>query len=460
MLTLEKIKQLDIPRSPGCYQFIDKRGVIIYIGKAADLSKRVVSYWQKSTRHSPAKERMMEEIETVHWIATDSEIEAFLLEANLIKKHQPKYNILLRDDKRFTYIKVSVEDEIPGVFATRKIDKAGKYYGPFVSSLAVREVLKTIRKIWPYCTMGKIQQKPCFYYQISRCTGVCGGVIGRKEYLEKIVKPIILFFEGKKDRIIKKMEREMQKAEKRGDFESVERIKYSLKNFYYVIGNSHILSLADKYASDVVELAKLLSLPAVPSRIEGYDISNMFGKEAVGSMVVFADGEPNKSQYRKFKIKGTYGKDGDVQMLREVLERRLKKSGKLKVESEKKKKSPQPPSPRPLRAGQDKGGLDVDWPMPDLIIVDGGKQQLNVGLKALKKFKLSISIIAISKGEGLRSGRARDKLFFAGQSKPLELPLASPALHVIKRVRDEAHRFAIGYHRLLKKKKIRRIEEK
>ena len=211
--------------------------------------------------------------------------------------------------------------------------------------------------------------------------------------------------------------------------------------------HTKILSVGEKYANDVVELAKVLGLPKVPERIEGYDISNIFGKEATGSMVVFKGGEPEKSEYRKFKIKigpsfakASEGKAGDVQMLQEVLERRFKRVRAEETEfpignsvSEKQK---------------------IDWPLPDLIIVDGGKAQLNVAVRVLKKFNLDIPLIAISKGLGLRSALAPDKLFFPEEKKPLELPLASPALHLIKRVRDEAHRFAISYHRKLKRKKF------
>jgi excinuclease ABC subunit C len=209
------------------------------------------------------------------------------------------------------------------------------------------------------------------------------------------------------------------------------RINYyenTLNNINRVLEHSNILSLMDKYASDVAELAKLLGLPRIPARIEGYDISNIFGSQAVGSMVVFTQGEADKDQYRKFKIR-TEGEKGDTQMLAEVLERRLKKVNDRNTDSK--------------------------WPDPDLLIIDGGKQQLNTALRVLKKMSLDIPVISISKGEALRSARAKDKIFFPGQKEPLQLPLNSPALHIIKRVRDEAHRFAIEYHRKLRGKKYK-----
>ncbi|MBU4014617.1 GIY-YIG nuclease family protein [Patescibacteria group bacterium] len=488
-------KKFDFSNGPGIYKFLNQKGKIIYIGKAANLSGRVLSYWSKSARHTPAKYSMLKQVDDIQCVETDSEIEALLLEANLIKKHQPRYNIALRDGKRYTYIKVSTEEEIPGVFIVRKIDKSGRYFGPFVSAAAVRETLKAIRKIWPYCAAKKRQPKPCFYYQINRCLGICAVLISRKEYMEKVIRPIILFFEGKKDKVIKNYELRIRNyelgikkykagSEKHNEVKrKISGLKLQLFNIKKVLENASIIGLEEKYAADLAELAKILRLPKAPQRIEGYDISNIFGQQAVGSMAVFSGGEPDKKEYRKFKIKTAKGRMDDVKMLKEVLTRRIK------------------------RAHAAKHGLHSktsakEWPLPDLIIVDGGKQQLNAALQVFKKFKISdkprtkgvasrrhyttdrdrlsnhptspsaknfwrlasseaffvrgkdIAVIAISKGLGLRSSNAPDKIFFPGEKKPLELPLASPAPHLIKRVRDEAHRFAIGYHRKLRSKKF------
>lgn len=423
-MTLQDVKELNLPKQSGSYQFYNADGKLIYIGKAVDLRSRVCSYWREGTNHTPAKANMVREITRIEWITTDSEIEAFLLEANLIKKHQPHYNIDLRDDKRFYYIYISLDDEIPGIFLTRTIGKSGRYFGPFVSSLAVKETLKALRRLWPYCTMRKVQKKPCFYYQINRCLGPCSEKVTRKEYIEKVIKPLILFFEGKKQMLLRQWKKEKLAFEKAGNIEEAGRIDYIIKQMEYVLENTKVLSVAEKYAADVIELAKVMGLPKVPDRIEGYDISNTFGKEAVGSLVVFKNGEPDKSQYRKFKIRlekeVSDRKKGDVWMLAEMLERRF----------------------------------NNDWPLPTLIIIDGGKAQLGVASKVLKKYKLDISLIGITKGEGLRSAKAPDKLYFPGQIKPLELPLASPALHLIKRVRDEAHRFAITFHRERRSKRF------
>jgi excinuclease ABC subunit C len=439
------IKKLNLPISPGIYKFFNVKGELIYIGKAANLKSRVSSYWRESAGHSPAKYSMVKQITEVKWIETESEIEALLLEANLIKKFHPPYNIVMRDDKRHVYIKISAE-VWPRIFMTRILDHSGKYFGPFVSTESVCETLKVIRKIWPYRSCSHLPKRACLYYALDKCPGMCEGKADRNKYLSD-VKKIILFLQGEKKRVIlnfkfeilnlgkklKKLKNTDEEYIKTKD--KVNYLNYQLNNLNKVLDNAKIISLGDKYAADAVELAKTLSLPRVPERIEGFDIANLFGREAVGSMVVFKAGEPDKSGYRKFKIKIGQGEANDVGMLKEILERRF----------------------------------NNDWPWPDLIIIDGGKAQLNVALGVLKKFKLDIFLIAVSKGEGLRSAMAPDKLwlrhnrglelaslnhklFFPGEKKPLELPLASPALHLIKRVRDEAHRFAITYHKKLRKK--------
>jgi excinuclease ABC subunit C len=268
--------------------------------------------------------------------------------------------------------------------------------------------------------MKKTQKRACFYYQIGRCLGVCAGKVTKDEYSKQVIKPIILFLQGKKNKIIKNYELRIKNLENKNrvgaDDAILNKLRFEMNNMKHVLANSRVLSVGEKYANDVVELSKILRLPKISERIEGYDIANIFGKEAVGSMIVFNGGEPDKTEYRKFRIKIGQGQAKDVGMLREILERRF----------------------------------NNNWPLPDLIIVDGAKAQLNAALRVLKQRKLEIPPVAISKGAGLRSAQAPDKLFFPGQTKPLELPLASPALHLIKRVRDEAHRFAIGYHRNLR----------
>ncbi len=435
----EKVKKLPIPETPGCYRYYDKDGAILYVGKAANLRKRVLSYWRESAKHTPAKRAMVEKVAKIEWTEVGSEIEALLLEANLIKKFQPPFNVVLRDDKRHVYIKVT-NDEWPRVIATRQIDKEGRYFGPFVSATAVRETIKIISRVWPYGKFITMPTSRTSDLRSRRYPELYGAPSDQAEY-KKIIAEIEAFLEGRRkdieknyELIIKGYEKKLKDNNDEILLQEVSTMKYRLLNLRKVLAHSNVISIHEKYSADVIELAKILGLPKTPKRIEGYDISNIFGQEAVGSMVVFSDGEPNKSEYRKFKIKKDDSKRStkgdDTGMLKEVLERRFKHL-----------------------PNQNEQG----WPAPDLIVIDGGKGQLNAGLSVLKKLKLDIQILSISKGEGLRSAKAPDKIFFPGQKDPLKLPLASPALHVVKRVRDEAHRFAIGFHR---ERKIKRMLKK
>ncbi len=430
---MEDVKKLNIPTTPGSYQYYDKSGMILYIGKAANLRNRIFSYWRSGAKHTPAKRAMVEKVAKIKWIEVGSEIEALLLEANLIKKFQPPFNIDLRDDKRHLYIKIT-EDDFPRILTTRSIDKSGKYFGPFTSSLAVRETLKAVAKIFPYGRFAIMPASQANKRKSRRYPEIYGVPSDRKEYL-KTIKEISAFLVGKRKNVEKGLKAEIENLQKdlslksknsKETEERIRRLKFWLLQMKNVLAHSNVLSLQDKYFSDTAELAKIFALPKVPDRIEGYDISNLFGREAVGSMAVFTNGEPDKKEYRKFKIKNinissrrTKGR-GDTDMLKEILERRFNNS----------------------------------WPQPDLIVIDGGKGQLSAGLAVLKKIKADIPILAISKGEGLRSAHAPDKIFFPGAKRALVLPLASPALHVIKRVRDEAHRFAIGFHRQRRQKSI------
>jgi len=411
-MNIEEVKKLNITTESGCYQFLNENSEILYIGKAVNLKKRVLSYFKKNALHTPAKKSMVSQINTIKIIKTDSEIEAFLLESNLIKKHQPKYNILMRDDKRFQYIKITT-DEFPRIITTRNIDKTGRYFGPFTSGLAVRETIKAIGKIFPYGKFATMPNNKANELKIKRYPELYNAPEEIDKY-KKTIKEIEIFLNGESKKITRMLEKEIKELSKnQKNKKEVSYLKYRLLRIKNVLAHANVLSIYDKYASDVIELAKTLELPKIPNRIEGYDIAHIFGQEMVGSMVVFTKGEPNKKEYRKFKIKDIKGKADDTKALKEIIKRRF----------------------------------NNDWDMPELIIIDGGKGQLNACLSILKKLKLTIPIISISKGEGLRSAKAPDKIFFPGEKKPLKLPLASPTLHLIKRVRDESHRFAITFHR-------------
>ncbi len=394
MKDLIKKKIENLPDSPGVYIFKNKEGEIIYIGKAGRLPKRVGSYFLKSA--DPKAKRMVEKVYDLEYKTTETVIEALILEANLIKKHEPFYNIKQKDDKSFLYV-VITDEKYPRVVLKRGRDKkeGRAVFGPFVSSSAIRQALRIIRKIFPYNTHTKRQLKkmkrPCFYYQIGLCPGACSGDLDRKDYLEDI-KNIELFFQGKKTKILKDLEKRMKKAGNLQNFEKAQKIKKQIESLKHIYDTALITSS---------ELMK------EGIRIEGYDISNIGGKAAVGSMVVFEGEESVRSDYRKFKIKEKNSID-DVGMMKEILERRFSK----------------------------------DWQLPELVLVDGGVAQRNVAKSVLKKKGFDIPVLGIAKGE------KRNKNEIIGNI-PKEVNK-----DILIKVRDEAHRFAISYHKKLRNKEF------
>ncbi|OIP79612.1 MAG: hypothetical protein COT39_01575 [Parcubacteria group bacterium CG08_land_8_20_14_0_20_48_21] len=431
----------DLPQKPGVYVLRGARKTILYVGKASRLRNRVRSYFQKtSTYVSPVKFNLVPEIRSVEIRETGSEIEALLLEANLIKKYQPPYNVLLRDDKSYIYIKIATEELFPRIFTTRTLEKAGTYYGPFTSADAVKEVLKLVRKFFPYrdSSCKPDQGFPCFSYRLGRCPGPCVGAITQLEY-RKIIRKIKLFFEGKHSELAREVKRELREERKRLQSETDEgkrgalelaiaRKEVQAENLREVIVHTKLVTSQEKFAYDVRELARALHLPAMPHRIEGYDIAHTGGLNATGSLVVFAEGEPLKSAYRKFRMKTVAEKPNDTAMLKEVLSRRLTKLDTTEA---------------------------ARWKLPDLMVIDGGKAQLNAARSALRSGGVSVPVVAIAKG-GIHGSqlRQKDELYFPGEKKPLVLPKNSPALHIIQRVRDEAHRFALSYHQHLRSKRM------
>ena len=427
MFTLEEVKLLSLPLGPGVYQFYNHSNQIIYIGKAVNLRRRVLSYWQNYRQLTPAKQQLVDSIAHIKWHETESEIEALLLEANLIKKYQPKYNIVWRDDKRYIYIAISA-DAFPRVYLTRKLAPSGQFFGPFTSVQAARETLKAIRKIWPYRSCRAMPKRVCLYYQLGQCPGPCQGLISKSAY-QKIIHQLSLFLQGKKQLVVKKIQAELngyiKELNKLGANEKdtlehkITSLSWQLQQINQVLATSQVLSLEERYADDVVELGKILGLQKPPRRIEGYDISNLYGAQAVGSLVVFVDGEASPSDYKRFKLGGNSANLGDVPLLREMLRRRL---------------------------------AHDDWLKPDLIIIDGARAQVNAVYNLLKQAGWDVPVIGLAKDRGLRSARALDKVYFPGESKPLQLSLNSPALFLLKRVRNEAHRFAISFHRHIRRK--------
>ena len=388
---------MNISHQAGVYIFKNNKGRAIYVGKAIDLKKRVASYF------SPTKPSYLaKEINKVETIPVESELEALILEANLIKKYLPRFNIRLTDDKDYLYIKITKES-FPKIVTARKHDLGGalKYFGPFPSSRTVRNTLKSLRKVFPWCNGGG---KTCFYYHLGLCPGPCAGLISQKDY-RKIISHFIQFLSGKKEKLLKDLTKEMAQAAQTKEFEKAGRIKKTLEGMIYLTQPQRVSLylenpnfLQDETLKALFELKKALNLRKIPKRIEGYDISNIQGKEATGSMVVLTNGEIDKSQYRKFKI-NLSGRPNDVAMMREMIKRRFQN----------------------------------DWQKPDLVIVDGGRAQA-------RAVQVQVPIFGLAK---------RMEWLYPPEGEVIKLPKSHLGLKLLQKLRDEAHRFAIAYHRQL-----------
>jgi len=551
-----------MPKKPGVYLMKDDAGNIIYVGKAINLYSRVRSYFYASADHSPKVRRLVQRIADIEFIITGSELEALILENNLIKKHRPRYNVRLKDDKRYPYIKITLQEDFPRVYTVRRLRADGaRYFGPYTSSKAVRRTMDLLRTMFPYLTCkrkldGK-DERPCLYYHIGRCLGPCIGAVSKEEY-RRLIDQICLFLEGKHDRITAELRAEMAKAAEHLEFERAARIRDQLQAVEQVIERQKIVSstLSDqdvvafarnngeacvqiffirrgkllgreyfvltgtqdedakeimtsfvkqfyddaayvpseillqnevdeamiieawlrrkrgskvalkvprrgrkrglvkmaaenavetlahlraqweaesnRYVTALAELQEYLGLEAPPARIECYDISNLQGQSATGSMVVFIKGVPRKSDYRRFRIRTVQGAD-DYAMMEEVLRRRFKRAQASLEES------------GARNAEEEPEGTGNGWGiLPDLLVVDGGKGQLGVAQSVLRDFHLESRVYAI----GL--AKREEELFIPGHPDPLILPRDSEGLFLLQRVRDEAHRFAVTYHRSLR----------
>ena len=540
-----------VPTLPGCYLYYDKEGTIIYVGKAKNLKKRVSSYFRG--KHDRVKVAVLvSKIEKMEYIITDSEVEALILEAHLIKKHKPKYNILLKDDKKYPYFLITDED-YPRITVVRKKNTnpdKGRFYGPYTNSRAMYSTLDFLKKIFPLkqCKTPKFSNRPCLYYHIGKCLAPCQGKVSPEEY-QNLVSQVELFLSGKQTELIKRIKTQMVEYSADEQYEKAARMRDSYldlqktlehqkvvyenarlnedviatvyeegiyaitilliregrlidkKDFTYFVENedkaefferffqeyysslmlefpekivapdledvgakqlyqdwleviSHkkikinygkakqgkeLYELAQKNVKNLFETARIKKLASIrddfnevglylqeklklknfPNRIECYDISHIQGTNTVASMVVFYNGMSKKSDYRKFKIKSTEGKPDDFLSMKEVLTRRLSRLGEKK------------------------------WEKPDLIIIDGGKGQLSSVMQVVKNMGIEgIDIVSLAKRE--------EEVFLPNQSKPVRIPIDSNAMFLIQRIRDEAHRFAITYHRDLRSKAIKR----
>jgi len=410
-----------LPITSGVYQFIDEAGKILYIGKAKVLRNRLKSYFAKEVGRGPAIDLMIELAREVKWIETESEIEAILLEADLINKLKPKYNVRLRDDKSFLVIKIAkpkksennIYEKFPCVELIRYknvdfSDKSAWYYGPYPSGLLLKKSLYYLRKIFPfrdcsktkYCTYRK-KSRPCIYGDIRVCTAPCVDWVNEAEY-KKNIDYLKDFLKGKKQNIIKKLNSEMKALSQKKRFEEAGLVKNKL------FALDHLKDVAIGLRDDAFNGDNILF-----PRIECYDISNISGLYAVGSMIVFKNGKPDTDEYRKFKIQFA-SEPNDLMMLSEMLNRRF----------------------------------NNNWLLPNLIVIDGGENQLRVATEILKELNFNIPAVSISKGKK----RDKNEFHYSDEAIAKYVSKNVSLQKVLIQARDEAHRFAISYYRSLHKK--------
>lgn len=412
---MKNINKLQFQASPGVYQFLNGKGEVLYVGKAKNLKNRIKSYFAKEVGRGPAIEMMVKEAQEIKTMVCESEIEAVILEAELINKLQPKYNVRQKDDKTFLLIYIS-NDTYPKVSTIRYKEallrksklKKREYFGPYPAGLALKKSLRYLRKIFKFRDCSEVKYRtyrkrgrPCLFGEINLCKAPCTDKISRQDYAKNI-EWFKEFLRGNKKRIIKDIERAMKGASKAKRYEEAADLRDKIDAL------NHIHEVAVEIKDTFEDSSKILF-----KRIECFDISNIQGKFAVGAMSVVLRGKPAPSEYRKFKIK-TVKDANDYAMMGEIIKRRLNKT---------------PPA----------GG----WPMPDLIVVDGGVAHLNLTKNILVDQKLNIPIVAIAKGER----RDKDEFHFSDSPIAKYLKKTPELQRILINARDEAHRFAIQYYR-------------
>jgi excinuclease ABC subunit C len=424
----DKVKQF--PTGPGIYLMKDARGRVIYVGKAKNLRSRASSYFHKTATDDRRICDWIGEVADVEFLAADSEVDALLMEARLVKDIQPKYNRDLKDDKSFPYLQITTGEDFPRVNFTRQpLEKGAKLYGPFPRAKSLRGAIQVLQRIFKFRTCSlDIEEddprwrwfRPCLLASINQCTAPCNLRIDRESYRRDIHR-LQLFLDGKKDVLLKEMEEEMRESSKAMQFEKAARLRDEIK----ALGSLNLRgNLADHAQPEVFYvdprkglkgLKQILKLDSIPRTIDGVDIAHLGGNEMVGSLVSFVDGLPFKPGYRRYQIKSVAGID-DFAAIREVVSRRIK------------------------------GLQERDEPFPDIWLIDGGKGQLSSALAAFDSVGVvPPTVIALAKRE--------EEIYVQGRSDPIVLSRRSFALRLLQYVRDEAHRFAQHYHHLLRKKR-------
>ena len=409
----DKIKNL--PEKPGVYLFKKGRGVL-YIGKATNIKERVKNHFQQPTYRDNL---FINQVKKVDFIKTDSEIEALLLEAKLIKKYKPRYNIVWRDDKNYFYVAITKParaggEDLPRVLITHQPKEEAEYIGPFVEGTSLKRTLTYLRRVFPYYTAKKHPKGNCLWCSLKLCPGPAPV---ESEYKNNI-KNLVSVLKGSSKKVLSDLKKEMGKTSLIQNYEKAAKIRDKVRALERVISHARVLEpsihiLSADWQNTQKTLQKILNIKGEILRIEAYDVSNIQGKESTGSMVSFINGQPEKSLYRKFRVK-IQGKPDDVAMIKETLLRRFG---------------------------------HPEWGRPDLILIDGGKPQLNVAVNSKSQIPNSkrIRIMAIAK--------KKNELFIEGRKNPILLKsLPREIFNLILQLRDEAHRFAITYHHKLRKR--------
>jgi excinuclease ABC subunit C len=411
------------PKEAGVYIFKNKLGEVLYIGKAISLKNRLSYYTKNENELYPKVAKFLAQAHKLSWIVVRNDLEAILLEMNLIRSLKPKYNAISKDDKRPLYVWIT-NDKFPRVKTARiEVKGKGDYFGPFPSGYKMRKIMKSLRKIFPYCSCNINRKKSCLYADLGLCKPSPHLIKTKKEASEykSNIRRLKYFLSGKIDKVIKILEKEMKTFSDSQEFEKADEIKTKITDINYLLSQkhnieeylenstikSHLIKSQNKALSNLLGMKKI-------RRIEGYDIANTSGENSTASMVVFEDGLANTSAYKRFKIKYTKGPN-DPQMIYETLLRRFNHD---------------------------------EWNFPDLILVDGGKGQVKAACKASFDHGLNIKVIGIAK-------RLEQLVFMEDSNFRVEtLAMDSPALILLKAVRDEAHRFATNYHKKLRNNKL------
>ncbi|OQX85098.1 MAG: hypothetical protein B6D55_07945 [Candidatus Omnitrophica bacterium 4484_70.2] len=401
----EKLKNL--PDRCGVYIMKSEKGEVLYIGKASSLKKRVTSHFLK--KNLPPKDRLLtDKVKDIDYILCDTQEQALILEASLIKEMQPRYNIALRDDKSYPYVEVTINEPFPRVFISRPKKKTNNIlFGPYPNVKLLKKALELIRKIFPFRSCARLPKTACLYYHLNFCPAPCKGMISPQAYKENIDN-LFKILKGERKILIEKLQKKMEKLAEEQKFEEAAKVRDKLIAVY-------TLYSGQLQFNQLTFLKEILNLDKFPLHIEAIDISCLSLKEATGSVVVFKDGLPVKEKYRRYKIKEEISKN-DYRMVSEVVRRRY-----TRLLKEKKK-------------------------LPDLIMIDGGLSHVNIACEELKKLKLEIPIIGLAK--------RNEEIWLPNRNTPLIISKAHPSLQLLQRIRDEAHRFAHSYHTILRRKKV------